>query len=107
MRAKKISTWIIGVFTTVFSGLLFLIHVSEFINVAFLKEIENYPFGCECINKFSYKSAKHYSVASVLYSIIFLGISLLTCKSTIKRKTKIILMTTLLLIITFICQFYI
>jgi hypothetical protein len=107
MTTEKIFIWIVGIFTTAFSGLLFIIHISEFINIAILKEIENYPFGCECVNKFSYKSAQHYSIASLLYSITFLATSILSYKVLIKNKIKTILMIFFILVLLFICQFYI
>jgi len=107
MKTENMFIWIIGIFTIAFSGLLFLVYISEFINVTFLEEIENYPFGCECIDRFSYKSVIHYSIASLLYSLIFLVTSLLGLKSILKKKTKIVLLTFFILIIGFICQFYI
>lgn len=107
MKTENLHIWIIGILTFLFSAFLFLIHISEFINVAVLKEVENYPFGCECVNSFSYKTAKHYSIASLLYSILFFLISFFSIRAVIRKKIKIILITLIVLITLFIGQYYI
>lgn len=104
---ENIFRWSIGIFSTMFSVFLFLIYISEFINVAFLKEIENYPFGCECVSKFSYRTEIHYSIVTLLYSIFFLMISIGSIRSIIRKKIKITLIAFILLVIIFITQFYI
>jgi len=107
MKTENIFIWAIGVFTAVFSAFLFLMHISEFINVAVLKETENYPFGCECVSSFSYKKAKHYSIASFLYSMTFSLISFFSIRAVIRKKIRVTLITFITLIATLICQYYI
>lgn len=105
---KKIINYIFIVIAVLIS-ILTILSFSEYINVAILKNIENYPFGGEgpVAGVNYYENASAYSMAMLYYTISGLVISLTLWLALLKEKIKLLLLGVLMLIVNIIITYII
>jgi hypothetical protein len=90
LKYRNINSWFLFILTLVLTAFFSFSNLSEFIEVAILKQTKAYPFGGEGTTPWYYKSARHYSSYMLVFGIGFIITMVFSIMAFLKfKKTQI------------------